>query len=160
MALGVFAVSRLVLGALRPPAAPQALRRQAALLCLAWLPLLAGGPLGDLSSHLLFWAMGVATAGMTLSWACCKEVNAPQFAGIATGVANMGIFLGPAVMQPVVGWVLDLSQGAGMRAATHTPDEWQRALLVLAGVALFGFANALFVRETRARNVYRGAAAR
>jgi hypothetical protein len=47
-----------------------------------------------------------------------------------------------------------------VRAATHTPDEWQRALLVLAGVALFGFANALFVRETRARNVYRPAAAR
>jgi predicted MFS family arabinose efflux permease len=162
MALGVFAVSGLVLGALS-----DRLRRRkplyaggAALLCLAWLPLLAGWPLGDLSSHLLFGAMGVATAGMTLSWACCKEVNAPQFAGIATGVANMGIFLGPAVMQPVVGWVLDLSQGAGMRAATHTPDEWQRALLVLAGVALFGFANALFVRETRARNVYRGAAAR
>jgi sugar phosphate permease len=162
MALGIFAVSGLVLGALS-----DRLRRRkplyaggAALLCVAWLPLLAGWPLGGLASYLLCGVMGLATAGMTLSWACCKEVNAPQFAGIATGVANMGIFLGPAVMQPVVGWVLDLSQGAGMRAATHTPDEWQRALLVLAGVALFGFANALFVRETRARNVYRGAAAR
>jgi predicted MFS family arabinose efflux permease len=162
MALGVFAVSGLVLGALS-----DRLRRRkplyaggAALLCVAWLPLLAGWPLGGPASYLLCGVMGVATAGMTLSWACCKEVNAPQYAGIATGVANMGIFLGPAVMQPVVGWVLDLSQGAGMRAATHTPDEWQRALLVLAGVALFGFANALFVRETRARNVYRGAAAR
>jgi MFS family permease len=108
----------------------------------------------------LFGAMGVATAGMTLSWACSKEVNAPQYAGIATGVVNMAIFLGPAVMQPVVGWVLDLGRDAGVRSATHGPDEWQRALWVLAGVALFGLVSAVFVRETRARTVYGQPAAR
>jgi MFS family permease len=162
MALGVFAVSGLVIGTLS-----DRIRRRkvlyasgAGLLLAAWAPLLAGWPLGGLASYVLFAVTGVAAAGMTLSWACAKEVNAPQYAGIATGVVNMGIFLGPAVLQPVVGWVLDLSRGDGLRTATHTPDEWQRALLVLAGVALFGFANALFVRETRARNVYRAAAAR
>jgi hypothetical protein len=44
--------------------------------------------------------------------------------------------------------------------AAHTPDEWRRALLVLAGLALVGFVAALFVRETHARNVYRVPAAR
>jgi hypothetical protein len=72
----------------------------------------------------------------------------------------MAIFLGPAVMQPVVGWVLDLARSGELRAAAHTQEEWHRALLVLAGLALFGFAAALFVRETHARNAFRPAAAR
>ncbi|HSD53849.1 MAG TPA: MFS transporter [Burkholderiales bacterium] len=161
--LGVFAVGGLVIGTLS-----DRMRRRkplyaggAGLLFLAWTPLVAGWPLGGAENYVLFGVMGVATGGMTLSWACCKEVNAPQYAGIATGVANMAIFLGPAVMQPVIGWVLDVSQSDGVRAAaTHDPDEWHRALIVLAALALFGFTAALFVRETRARNVFRPPAAR
>ncbi|HSD43770.1 MAG TPA: MFS transporter [Burkholderiales bacterium] len=160
--LGVFAVGGLVIGTLS-----DRMRRRkplyaggAAMLFAAWVPFLAGWPLGGAVIYVLFGMMGLAAAGITLSWACCKEVNAPQYAGIATGVVNMAIFLGPAVMQPVVGWVLDLSRSAGARAATHTPDEWHRALIVLAGLALFGFAAALFVRETHARNVFRPAVAR
>jgi predicted MFS family arabinose efflux permease len=160
--LGVFAVGGLLIGTLS-----DRMRRRkplyaggAGLLFAAWLPLIAGWPPGGAASYVLFGVMGIATAGMTLSWACCKEVNAPQYAGIATGVANMAIFLGPAVMQPVVGWVLDLSRSGEARMAAHTPDEWRRALLVLAGLALVGFVAALFVRETHARNVYRVPAAR
>jgi sugar phosphate permease len=160
--LGVFALSGLVIGTLS-----DRMRRRkplyaggAALLFAAWTPLIAGWPLGGAASYVLFGGMGVAAAGMTLSWACCKEVNSPQYAGIATGVANMAIFLGPAVMQPVVGWVLDLARSGELRAAAHTQEEWHRALLVLAGLALFGFAAALFVRETHARNAFRPAAAR
>lgn len=153
VALGVFAVSGLAIGTLSDRLG----RRKplyacgAAALLAAWTPLLAGRALDGPGSYLLFAAMGVAAAGMTLSWPCAKEVNSPQFAGIATGVVNMAIFLGPAVMQPVVGWVLDLGRDGAVRSATHGPDEWQRALWVLAGLALVGFAAALFVREPRAR---------
>jgi predicted MFS family arabinose efflux permease len=162
VALAVFAVGGLVVGAV----SDRVRRRKvfyvggAAVLLAAWGPFLAGRALDGPASYVLFGAMGVATAGMTLSWACSKEVNAPQYAGIATGVVNMAIFLGPAVMQPVVGWVLDLGRDAGVRSATHGPDEWQRALWVLAGVALFGLVSAVFVRETRARTVYGQPAAR
>jgi predicted MFS family arabinose efflux permease len=128
----------------------------AAVLTAAWVPFLAGWPLNGAGGYALLAAMGFAAAGMTVSWACSKEVNAPQYAGIATGVVNMGIFLGPAVTQPAVGWVLDLGRGAGKVATAHAPQEWQRGLLVLAGLAAFGLVNALFVRETRARA--RGAA--
>jgi MFS family permease len=161
-ALAVFAVSGLVLGAVS-----DRIRRRkplyaggAAALLAAWAPLLAGRALDGPASYALFGAMGVAAAGMTLSWACAKEVNAPRFAGISTGVVNMAIFLGPAVMQPVVGWVLDLGARAGTRSATHAPEDWQRALWAMAGVALLGFASAVFVRETRARNVHDHPAAR
>lgn len=157
VALGVFALGGLVVGTL----SDRVRRRKplyaggAALLCAAWAPLVAAWPLDGAASYVLFGAMGLATAGITLSWTVSKEVNAPQFAGIATGFVNMAIFLGPAVMQPVVGWVLDLSRSGPARATVHTPEDWHRALLVLAGMALLGLAAALFVRETHARNVFR-----
>jgi predicted MFS family arabinose efflux permease len=160
-ALGVFALSGLAIGTLSDRVG----RRKplyaggAALLAAAWAPLLMGASLGGFGSYVLFGLIGVAAAGMTLSWACAKEVNAPQYAGIATGFANMGIFLGPAVMQPVVGWVLDLSRPGGV-AAAHTPEEWRRAVFVLAGLAMLGLVSALFVREARPRHVLDAPAAR
>lgn len=162
VALGVFAVGGLAVGALSDRVGKRKMLYAggAGALLAAWVPFLAGWPVSGLAGYGLFGAMGLAASGMTLSWACAKEANAPQFAGIATGVANMGIFLGPAVMQPVVGWVLDLARADEVRAATHSPEEWQRALWVLAGVAALGCANALFVREARARGAARTAPAR
>jgi len=161
-ALGVFALSGLLIGTVSDRIGRRKVLYAAGggALAATWAPLLAGWPVAGLAGYVLFGAMGVAAAGMTLSWACAKEVNAPQYAGIATGVANMGIFLGPAVMQPVVGWVLDLGRDEAARAAAHTPEEWQRALWVLAAVALFGFVNALLVREPRGRGLRRAATAR
>lgn len=161
-ALGAFALSGLAIGTLSDRIG----RRKplygagAALLAAGWTPMLMGVPLGGLGSYALFGVLGVAASGMTLSWACAKEVNAPQYAGIATGVVNMGIFLGPAVMQPVVGWVLDLARPGGVPAAAHTPEDWQRAVLVLAGLALLGLTSTLFVREVRPRNILNAPAAR
>jgi predicted MFS family arabinose efflux permease len=160
--LGVFAFGGLAFGTVSDKIG----RRKplfvggAAVLAAAWVPLLAGWPVSGVGGYTLVAAMGFAAAGMTVSWACSKEVNAPQYAGIATGVVNMGIFLGPAMMQPAVGWVLDLGRGADAVAAAHSPEEWRRGLLVLAGLAAFGLASALFVRETRARNSYREAGER
>lgn len=162
VALGVFAASGLAIGTLSDRLGRRKVlyASGAGALLAAWAPLLAGSALDGPASYILFGAMGVAAAGMTLSWTCAKEVNAPQYAGIATGVVNMAIFLGPAVMQPVVGWVLDLGRGGADRSATHAPEDWQRALWVLAGVAALGFLSALFVRETRARGADRAGTAR
>ncbi|MFN9807787.1 MAG: hypothetical protein ACK56N_15360, partial [Betaproteobacteria bacterium] len=44
--------------------------------------------------------------GFTLNWTLVKEANAPQYAGIATGVVNTGIFLGAGILQPLVGWAV------------------------------------------------------
>jgi MFS family permease len=67
-------------------------------------------------------------------------VNPPALSGTAMAVVNTGVFLGPTIYQPLVGWVLDRS---GFRAG----------LLVLWAFALSGLVAALFVRETRCRNL-------
>ncbi len=107
---------------------------------LSGLPWLAGARPPLAASLALFAAMGASATAFTLSWASVKEVNPPALAGTAMAVVNTGVFLGPTVYQPLVGWVVDRH---GFRAG----------LLVLWAFAAAGAAAALLLRETRCRNV-------
>ncbi len=107
---------------------------------LCWVPIVLGVPLSPLAGFALFAAMGASAPGFTLSWAAVKEVNPPALSGTAMALVNTGVFLGPTIYQPLVGWVLDRA-GFGP------------ALAVLAACAAAGLGAALLVRETRCRNV-------
>ncbi len=123
---------------------------------LIWLVWLTGMTMPLMVSYALFTAMGMATASFTLTWACAKEVNPPQLSGMSTSVTNMGGFLGGALLQPLVGWVMDLSwQGRienGVRI--YAPEDFKYGLLVIAAVAWFGAVAAWRIRETRCRNIH------
>ena len=131
-------------------------RRLPLLLCLgvvyaaSWVPLIGGWAMPVPLSFALFALMGVSISGASLSWTCAKEVNPPALSGMATSVVNTGGFLGPAIYQPLMGWVLDASSGGGARAL----EDWRRALGVLFAFVLAGCASAFFVRETHCRNIY------
>lgn len=105
-----------------------------------WAAWIAGVPEGW--TYVVAAVMGVVVAGFSLSWACAKEVNAPRYAGMATSLANVGGFLAAGLLQPLVGWVLDAS------------GDYRAALGVLALFACVGLAGALFIRETRCRNIW------
>ena len=117
---------------------------------LCWIPWLSGWHMPLAASFALCALMGLSISGASLSWTCAKEVNPPELAGTATSVVNTGGFLGPAIYQPLVGWVLDISSGG----AAHSVEDWQRALGVLFAFSLAGLASAFLVTETHARNVY------
>ncbi|NTV11974.1 MAG: MFS transporter, partial [Zoogloea sp.] len=72
-----------------------------------WLVLLSGMELPPALSYALFAAMGLATASFSLSWACAKEVNPAHLSGMSTSVCNMGGFLAGAILQPLVGSIMD-----------------------------------------------------
>jgi sugar phosphate permease len=139
--LGAFALSSLATGLLS-----DRLGRRKPLVvgfglvhALCWVPWLAGAGLGRAAGLALFALMGASATGFTLSWASVKEVNPPALAGTAMAVVNTGVFLGPTLYQPLVGWVVDR---AGFRAG----------LGVLAAFAAAGVVAALFLRETWCRN--------
>jgi MFS family permease len=113
-----------------------------------WVAWLVGVPPGW--TYALAGFMGFVVSGLSLSWACAKEVNAPAYAGMATSVANVGGFLAAGILQPLVGWVLDLSApgSASASAAFRAP------LCVFALFTCIGLAGALFIRETRCRNIW------
>lgn len=97
----------------------------------------------------VFAMMGFCATGFTLSWACAKEVNRPRSAGMATSIANIGGFLAAGVLQPLVGWVLDRTIDP-----LHPVGNFRYALATLAAFAACGLVAALFIRETRCRNIW------
>jgi predicted MFS family arabinose efflux permease len=123
-----------------------------------WLVWLSGVGLPVAVSYGLFALMGLATASFTLTWACAKEVNPPQLSGMSTSVTNMGGFLGGALLQPLVGWVMDLSWQGMLRDGIrlYSPDDFRWGLLLLAGVGWFGALAAWRIRETGCRNIWKG----
>lgn len=124
------------------------LRALSLLYLLSWLPWVLGWQLPVVVSIAAFTLMGVGIAGATLAWALAKELNPPALSGTATSLVNTGGFLGTALFQPLVGWVLDRSGSA------VALDGYRSAAAVLAVIALFGVLAAFRIRETGCRNVY------
>lgn len=122
---------------------------------LCWLPLLALARMPQTASLALFFVMGVGASGFTLAWAVTKEVNSPALSGMATSVVNTGSFLGAGMLQPFVGWVMDLGWDGkiseGVRA--YSAANYQAGLVILFLFALSGLAGALKCRETRCKYV-------
>lgn len=124
------------------------LRALSLLYLLSWLPWVMGWQLPVTASLAAFALMGLGIAGASLAWALAKELNPPALSGTATSLVNTGGFLGTALFQPLVGWVLDRS------AAAAPIDGYRSAAAVLAAIALFGVLAAFFIRETGCRNIY------
>ena len=123
-------------------------RALAVLYLATWLPWVLGWQLPLPLSLAASALMGIGISGASLAWALAKELNPPALAGTATSVVNTAGFIGTALFQPMVGWVLD-------RADAGSPlDAYRVAAALLAGIALSGVVAAFLVRETHCRNVY------
>jgi sugar phosphate permease len=114
---------------------------------LSWAPWVMGWQMPPAVSYFFFILMGVGIAGPSLSWALGKELNPPELSGTATSLVNTGGFLGVAIFQPLVGWVLDQGGGA------LTVADYRRACTVLAVISLVGLVAAFRIPETGARNI-------
>ncbi|MET0507098.1 MAG: MFS transporter [Burkholderiaceae bacterium] len=119
------------------------MRTAVVLYTLSWLPWVLNVEWPLWATLAWFLLMGLLIPGFTLSWTIAKETNPPQYSGIATSVVNTGIFLGAGILQPLVGWVLDLGRASGDATAA-----WDRALLLLSGAALFALLATLVPAST------------
>ena len=117
---------------------------------LCWLPIVFGWHLSSSQNYLLFAVMGLSAAGFTLTWACVKEVNPPALSGMATSVINTGAFLGAAILQPLVGWVMDQGWNGRLQAGARVYSEhnYQVGLGIMLAFAVVGLVGALTIRET------------
>jgi MFS family permease len=124
-----------------------------------WLFWLTGIRLPLPGTYLLFALMGLSAAGFILTWACAKEVNPPQLSGMSTAVTNMGGFFAGALLQPLVGYVMDWHWGGAMGdgVRVYSPQDMRWGLGLLAAAALLGTASAWRLKETGCRNIWRAA---
>jgi MFS family permease len=124
------------------------LRGLSLLFLVSWTPWVLGWHLPYAASLAAFIFMGISMAESVLCWALAKELNPPSLSGTATSLVNAGGFLGVALLQPLVGWILDRSAGSPVLVGY----QWAAGLLAL--VALVGVVAAFRLRETHCRNVY------
>jgi len=104
---------------------------------------------------LLISIVGFSTGSVIIGYAFIKESVPLSVAGTVSGVCNMGVMVGPMVLQPLMGWVLDRNWNGIVENSVkiYPLNAYQAAFrLMLIGLIL----TAVFVcltKETRCRQM-------
>lgn len=101
----------------------------------------------------ILFVQGLGAASMVLCFAVARE-NAPAWsAGATLGVVNGFVVGSGAILQPVLGWLLDRGWDGTLVAGARVYPiaAYETAFLVLPVTCAFGVLLTLFLRETGAR---------
>jgi MFS family permease len=98
----------------------------------------------------LIFAVGATHGSMALSFVVAREANPPGAAGFATGVTNFCSMIMAALVQPLIGKLLDLQwEGVELAGArVFSPEAYLDAFLLFPAAALLAVLVALPMRET------------
>ncbi|MGI9371192.1 MAG: MFS transporter [Hyphomicrobiales bacterium] len=99
---------------------------------------------------LYIFLLGIVGAGMASTYAFAKESVPPQMHGTVTGLVNMMTVGAGALLQPIVGLILQWQWDGEMRdgVPVYTPEMFNIAFLSVLVLAVFGFVAALATHET------------
>jgi MFS family permease len=120
---------------------------------LAWLPVIfwPSVPRAGLVAALLL--IGFSSGCMIVSFAYAKESVPVDLSGTVAGVINMGVMMGPTLLQPAVGWVLDHKwrgeAPAGVRS--YGLEAYQSGFALMLVWAALALVLLFFTRETHCR---------
>lgn len=118
-------------------------------ICWGIIVFVGGGkpPIGILIP--LLFILGFTSSAYVIGWACSKEVNPPEIAGISTSVVNIGGFFGAAILPPLLGVVFD-------RLGNSLPviEIYHNAFMYCFISAVIGFIFTFFIKETNCKNAY------
>jgi MFS family permease len=126
--------------------------------CAGWAVLLylPGLPIWAVAG--LVTVVGFASGVCVLGFAFVKESVPPTLAGTAAGVCNMGYMLGPMILQPLMGWLLD----RGWKGATvggvrvYDLDAYRAAFSLMVGLSVLAVVLLSLTTETHCRQMVRG----
>jgi MFS family permease len=121
---------------------------------------LAGWMVAFYAGHLQLAALvavlvitGFSSGCMIISFAFVKESVPAALSGTATGVVNMGVMSGPMLLQPLVGWVLDLrwsgTLAQGIRI--YGQADYQAGFALMIAWTVLALVLLCFTRETHCR---------
>jgi MFS family permease len=135
-------------GRRRPPMAIAAAISLACWLVLLYVP---GLPLAV--AWLLLFAIGASSAGMVIGYAVARESSPVKVSGAATGFVNTAAVGSGALMQPLVGWLLDVNWDGtlvdGVRL--YSAAAYDVALITMPVCAAASFVAVWLIRETFCR---------
>jgi MFS family permease len=98
----------------------------------------------------LFFANGASGCVMVIVFGSMRELNAPENNATALAMLNMFVVGAGAVMQPLVGWLLDINwQGDTMNGArVYGQAAYATALLAIVCANVLGLACCFVMKET------------
>lgn len=136
--------------------------RRKPLYALGCLFLLGGWSLVLLVPGLPVWLLvstlvvtGFFSGNMIIGFAFARESAPARLAGTASGVVNMGVMMGPMLLQPAVGWMLDRHwQGEtaeGLRI--YSLEAYRYGFALMLGWLVLALILILLTRETHGRQI-------
>ncbi len=127
-----------------------------AALALSWAAIIfvPGLPIAALVALLI--VSGFSAGGIIIGFAYVKESVPAHLAGTAAGVCNMGVMLGPMLLQPAVGWVLDRQWQGTMvgEARIYELNAFRAGFSFMLAWAVLALICVIFSRETNCRQVH------
>ncbi len=102
---------------------------------------------------MLIFIVGAGGSAMTVSFGSVKELNDLNYSSTALGLMNMCVVGAGAVMQPLIGWLLDINWDGNLveGARVYSQDNYVFALSSLLVVNALALGAALVLRETYCR---------
>ena len=127
----------------------------AGILCntLIFTALLFSGLRDSAALSALFFLLGISGSMMTVAFGSMREVNSPAHSATAMGLLNMFVVGSGAVMQPVIGWLLDARWDGRMLdgARVYAAENYTAAFSVLIISNILALVCVLLLRETWCR---------
>jgi MFS family permease len=104
---------------------------------------------------LLVVAAGFSGGAPIIGFAFSKESVPPHLAGTIGGVINTGMMIGTPILQPVVGWILDLTWTGNLAegARVYEAASFKTGFTVMLAWSLLSCLVVGFTKETRCRPV-------
>ncbi len=119
------------------------------LMFTAWSPGVVG--------FLIFGFLGFMGSGFVLTFAAAKEIIHPNLSGMAVSVVNTGCFIGTAFMQPLFGYIADLTWDGtienGIRI--YSRADYQNGFFAMLVFALIAVVASFRIRETYCQNQFK-----
>ncbi|MDZ7698796.1 MAG: MFS transporter [Deltaproteobacteria bacterium] len=123
--------------------------------CCGWAVILFVPQIPIWLLTLLILLVGFASGCMILGFAFVKESVPPFLSGTVSGVCNMGVMIGPMVLQPAMGWIMDRSWNGTVQEGirVYHMGAYRSAFTLMLGWAIVSAVLILFTTETRCRQM-------
>ncbi len=123
--------------------------------CCGWAVILFVPQIPVFMLTLLILLVGFASGCMILGFAFVKESVPPFLSGTVSGVCNMGVMIGPMVLQPAMGWIMDRSWDGTLQDSIriYHMGAYQSAFILMLGWAVLSAVLILFTTETRCQQM-------
>jgi len=103
----------------------------------------------------LIFMLGVGGCAMTVCFGSVRELNDVNYSSTSLGLMNMCIVGSGAVMQPLIGWILDKNWDGNLQQGARIYDagDYSTAFTSLLVVSMAALVGTLLLRETHCRQL-------